>query len=320
MKIPNLILSLVAGMILLTACAGDNSADGAELAGVTWVLMELNGETPLAESRTTLQLAAEQLSGNAGCNHYGGSYEIKGDSLRFDGIYSTEMACLEPDGLMDQELIYLDLLRGADQFELTGDVLRIFSETKPVLVFKIQADEPVSIEPTIEPAVEPAVETENLVVVETAPSPTFPLVFDPPDGWNPYQDPPTGISVYIPEDWIVTGIIEGEYAILQSYPEDKYVGGERREDGDTKCDLNIRPEGERAEDMIVQWQSDPMTAIVSQEEFSFQTGGTGQRFVIDNLGRATVYLAEINQRVVLLACFGDFSRVDAIARTLNALE
>ena len=314
MKIPNLILSLVAGMILLTACAGDNSADGAELAGATWVLMELNGETPLAESRTTLQLAAEQLSGNTGCNHYGGSYEIKGDSLRFDGIYSTEMACLEPDGLMDQELIYLDLLRGADQFELNADVLTVYAESNPILVFVIQSDEPVSAEPTLEP--------DTSVAVEAAPSPTSTTspIFEPPEGWNPYQDPVTNISLFIPEDWIVTGIIEGEYAILQSYPEDKYVGGERREEGDTKCDLSIRPEGERAEDMIEQWQSDPMTAIVSQEEFSFQTGGTGQRFVIDSLGRATVFLAEINQRVVLLACFGDFSRVDAIARTLNALE
>ena len=142
----------------------------------------------------------------------------------------------------------------------------------------------------------------------------------PSDGFNPYQDPQTGISVYIPESWIVTSIIEGEYAILQSYPEDKYVGGERREDGDTKCDLSIRSEGDRVEELIEQWKSNDMTTIVSEEEFNFQSGLSGQRFEIDSMGRATVFITEINQRVILLTCFGDFTRVDEIAATLNASD
>jgi hypothetical protein len=146
------------------------------------------------------------------------------------------------------------------------------------------------------------------------------VVFTPPGGFNPYQDPGTGISIYIPEDWIVTGIIAGEYAILQSYPEDNYIGGEGREEGDTKCDLNIRPEGDQVDDLIAQWQSDAMTTIVSEEKFSFQSGSTGQRFVIDSMGRATVFITELNQRVVLLTCFGDFTHVDEIAATLQAVE
>lgn len=63
-----------------------------------------------------------------------------------------------------------------------------------------------------------------------------------------------------------------------------------------------------------------MTTIVSKESFSLQTGLMGQRFVIDSMGRATVFLTEINQRIVLLTCFGDFTPVDAIATTLNTLE
>ena len=60
--------------------------------------------------------------------------------------------------------------------------------------------------------------------------------------------------------------------------------------------------------------------IVSNDEFSFQSGLTGQRFVIDSMGRATVFITKINQRVVLLTCFGDFSSVDEIAATLKGLE
>jgi hypothetical protein len=63
-----------------------------------------------------------------------------------------------------------------------------------------------------------------------------------------------------------------------------------------------------------------MTTIVSDEEFIFQSGLSGQRFVIDSMGRATVFITEINQRVVLLTCFGDFSEVDQIAATLQATE
>jgi hypothetical protein len=63
-----------------------------------------------------------------------------------------------------------------------------------------------------------------------------------------------------------------------------------------------------------------MTTIVSEAEFVYQSGLTGQRFVIDNMGRSTVFITEINQRVVLLTCFGDFSMVDEIAATLNTSE
>ena len=299
-------------VILLSSCSGNEVKVESQLQGKTWVLSTYTDTQPMAGRHPSLEFDAGQISGTTGCNHYGGTYQIEGDTIRFEGIFSTEMACLEPTGLMEQERIYLDLLRVADQVELNEDVLTFYAESNPILVFEIQSDEPVSIDPTLEP--------ENPVVVDAAPSPTSPPVFTPPEDWNPYQDPGTGISVYIPDGWIVTSIIEGEYAILQSYPEDKYVGGGMRADGDTKCDLSIRPEGDRAEELIEQWKSNDMTTIVTDEEFIFQSGLSGRRFVIDSMGRATVFITEINQRVTLLTCFGDFTRVDEIATTINAPE
>ena len=299
-------------VLLLSSCSGNEPNIEAQLQGKTWVLYTYNDTQPIADHHPSLEFDAGQISGTTGCNHYGGTYQIDGDSIYFEGVFSTEMACLEPDGLMEQERIYLELLWVADQFQLTDHELTFYSASNPILVFEIQSDEPVSIEPTLEP--------ENPVLVDAAPSPTSPPVFSPPEGFHKYQDPVTGISVYIPESWIVTGIIEGEYAILQSYPEDKYVGGGMRADGDTKCDLSIRPEGDRAEELIEQWKSNDMTTIVTDEEFIFQSGFSGRRFVIDSMGRATVFITEINQRVTLLTCFGDFTRVDEIATTINALE
>jgi heat shock protein HslJ len=280
------------------------------LQGKTWLLTSYNETQPITDRHPTLEFDGDQVSGTTGCNHYGGMYQVDGNSIRFEGIFSTEMACLEQDGLMEQERIYLELLRTADQFDLDESTLTFFAALIPILVFEIQLDEPTSIGPITDP--------NDSVSVTVAPTSTVTPEYEPPEGWNPYQDPGTGISVYIPGDWIVTGIIEGEYAILQSYPEDKYVGGEMREDGDTKCDLSVRSEGERADDLIEQWNSNSMTTIVSENEFIYQSGVTGQRFVIDSMGRATVFITEINQRVVLLTCFGDFSLVDEIALTLNS--
>jgi hypothetical protein len=38
----------------------------------------------------------------------------------------------------------------------------------------------------------------------------------PPAGFKEYQDAVAGISIYIPENWTVTGVVDGEYAIFQS--------------------------------------------------------------------------------------------------------
>jgi len=299
-------------VILLSSCSEDEQKVELQLQDKTWVLTTYNDTQPIAERHPILKFEADQISGTTGCNHYGGTYQVEEDSIRFEGIFSTEMACLEPEGLLEQERIYLELLRTVDQFELTDDQLTIFVASTPVLVFEIQSGEAASIEPVSDP--------NDSVSVATVPTSTIAPVYDPPEGYNPYQDPVTGISIYIPQDWIVTGIIEGEYAILQSYPEDKYVGGEMREEGDSKCDLLIRSEGERVEDLIQSWKSNSMTTIVSDEEFIFQSGSSGQRFVIDSMGRAVVFIIEIDQRVVQLTCFGDFSKTDQIAATLQASE
>jgi hypothetical protein len=129
-----------------------------------------------------------------------------------------------------------------------------------------------------------------------------------------------GVSVYIPESWIVTGVVPGEFAILQSYPESKYVGGEALEQGDTKCDLNIRPPGTTAADLIQQWKSDPNTIIVSESEVVLQSGQLGTRMELENMGRSLSMITEANDRAVVLTCFGAFEPFDEIAVSFGASE
>jgi heat shock protein HslJ len=303
MKISKFILIICSLLFLLNACIRSSDVGVVDLEGRTWVLTSYTDIQPVVGHQPTLQFEDGQVSGTTGCNHYGGSYQLEGDSIRFEALFSTEMACLDPDGLMEQEQVYLGLLRAINRFEMNDLELSLFTEAGQDLVFEIQQKNP-----------------EEPMVRLDPPTPALSPTFAPPASFKEYQDVEAGVSLYIPEGWVVTGVIPGQYAIFTSYPTDKYVGGEVREPGDTKCDLNIRPEDESTEGVIQQWQSDSMTTIVSEDTFTLQTGLMSQRFVIDSMGRATVFLTEINQRIVLLTCFGDFTPVDAIATTLNTLE
>ena len=294
--------------LILSACGLINLPSEDPLNDQTFVLKTYNDQTPIDDREPTLYFEAGQISGTTGCNHYGGNYQVKGETIIIEGVYSTEMACLEPVGLMDQERAYLELLVDADQYKLKGSLLTLFASSESILVFEIQVNDP-SIEPPIGSMDSGAVDSD--VSATSAPD------FQAPEGSNEYQDPITGISVHIPENWIVTGIIEGQYAILQSYPEDKYIGGERREEGDTKCDLNFQPTGTQMEELIDQWESDDSILILSEDMFEFPDGVIGKHFEIERLGHATVFMAEINHQVVLLTCYGDVSMVEDIAATLR---
>lgn len=122
--------------ILLSACAGNSPASERHLDKTSWVLTTYNDSRPIEGTRPTIQFEDGQVSGNAGCNHYGGSYQIEGDVISFDALFSTEMACMDPDGVMAQERTYLELLRSAQRFELVDGALTIFGGSQQTLTFE----------------------------------------------------------------------------------------------------------------------------------------------------------------------------------------
>jgi heat shock protein HslJ len=283
------------------------------LTGTTWALIELNGEKPIESTILTIEFEMGQISGNAGCNLYGGNYMIEGEKINFDSIYNTEMACQTHEGVMDQEQQYLEILRMADRFSLDENELIIYDSIGGSLLF----------EPYDPESDKTVIGDENNTVQVQVPTITEdakPLEDSSTWAYHSYRDQETGITIFIPETWIVTGIIEGDYAILQSYPEDKYIGGEPFESGDTKCDLNIRPAGSRLDELIEQWKSSSMTTILSEVPFALADGGEGIRFEIENMGKSIAVAAELNGRVVVLTCFGEFEIVDEIAATLHIEE
>lgn len=308
MRTLNTTTILLVFAMVLSACATGSAND---LAGTAWMLVAFDGNSPIAGTQLTIEFEDGQASGNTGCNLFSGSYEVDGDEISFGALAWTERGCMEPEGVMQQEQSYMKLLGAAERYELEEGELRIFSESQGILTFRRQGDAPAT---SSQQSPVPPKATEEV------PPPTEAPAFEPPAGFKEYRAESIGVLVYIPETWIEHTVVEGEYVILQSYPKDKYVGGEGLEPGDTKCDLGLRPEGESMTSLIDQWKSDSMATILSEGEIILGSGEPAIRVELDSMGRSNVVITEIGSRVVTLGCFGEFSQFDVIAGTIRSIE
>ncbi|HSR30777.1 MAG TPA: META domain-containing protein [Anaerolineae bacterium] len=125
--ISSILLSVaIAAVVSLAACGGSGAN---ALRDTAWELTSLNGSDLLPGTAIRIEFAADQVSGFAGCNTYGGSYKTTGDSLTLVDLYATEMGCLEPAGILEQESAYLTALRSAARYQIDGRRLEILDET-----------------------------------------------------------------------------------------------------------------------------------------------------------------------------------------------
>lgn len=79
-------------------------------------------ELPVEGSMITLILANGQAGGYGGCNSYGGTYQVEGDTLTFGEMVRTERAC-EDDRITQQEGRYFEALESVARFERTDNLL-----------------------------------------------------------------------------------------------------------------------------------------------------------------------------------------------------
>jgi len=132
------LLTLLALMLALMPAAFAAAQDENPLQGTRWQLIhirELDALIPIPESPITLMFDAEGgAGGSAGCNSYGTSYAVDGDSITFEGAFSTMMACEQ--SIMDLELQYLAALSTATRYEIIDGQLRITFGEEQELVFE----------------------------------------------------------------------------------------------------------------------------------------------------------------------------------------
>ena len=81
----------------------------ASLADTNWAIVDIGGEAVSGELYV-MRFTADQLSGKAGCNGFGGNYTLAGETLTPGMIVATQMACPEP--AMTHEGRTLEILRG----------------------------------------------------------------------------------------------------------------------------------------------------------------------------------------------------------------
>ena len=121
-----MITVLVISGALLAACTGGASAS---VVG-DWKLVSYGSPaqpTPAASDVDTSIVFGEdgKVSGNVGCNGFGGDYKVDGNTITFRQIVSTLMFC---EGLVgDQETTTLHVFAESATFVLDGDTLTITS-------------------------------------------------------------------------------------------------------------------------------------------------------------------------------------------------
>jgi putative lipoprotein len=123
-------------MLALTVTACSNGSGSPSLVG-KWKLTSYgsaDSQTPaVADVDATIEFTNDgTVSGNSGCNGFGGTYEIKDAQIAFSAIVSTLMACDDPR--MAQENAVFQVLKDNVDYKIDGKTLTL-TKDKMVLVF-----------------------------------------------------------------------------------------------------------------------------------------------------------------------------------------
>jgi len=134
MNVKILFVTLIIALMIVACGSKDEKSDPVVLDGTGWTLVTLNGQAPLSGTTITAAFSEGEVTGQSGCNSYFGPYTLDGNALQFDMIGMTEMACLEPEGLMDQEMAYLGALQAVAEARLVDGQLEMLDDSGAVIL------------------------------------------------------------------------------------------------------------------------------------------------------------------------------------------
>lgn len=124
---------------------GNNSVS--ELINKPWKLQSFGviGEEKslIPDTEITIRFNEDKgYKGSAGCNEYSGTYEVlANDILSISLTGFTEMACVTPSGIMEQEEEYLEALENVYSFEINQDNLKLFYDDDKQKVINFMMDD-----------------------------------------------------------------------------------------------------------------------------------------------------------------------------------
>ena len=119
------------------------------LKGPNWSLQATVGPNPfveepepwpvpnglLGETTITVTFEGSVARGSGGCNSYGAPYSRRDGALSFEEIVITERDCLDPEGIMEQERHYVDLLGAVSSYQIFGDHLWLETSDGRAFIF-----------------------------------------------------------------------------------------------------------------------------------------------------------------------------------------
>lgn len=119
MRISKLLLPAILATVQAGLCVEtDNQPDA--LANSTWTVTEIGDRKALESPAVTLEFRTPgQITGNAGCNRFGGGCRFDDHFIHFSRLRATRRACEE--NVMEQERRFLKLLGDAVTWEVTED-------------------------------------------------------------------------------------------------------------------------------------------------------------------------------------------------------
>lgn len=135
MKKSIFILGALLISLALSSCGLFSGGANAELNGTSWTLESYGGKNLISDTAMTANFESGEISGSASCNHYFGSYRVQGDQFSVEGLGWTEMACMDPEGIMEQEQTIMSLLSTAISFNIEGEKLFLQVESGEELIF-----------------------------------------------------------------------------------------------------------------------------------------------------------------------------------------
>ena len=120
--------------VSLTGCGGAGT-NSDPLDGTSWVLTAYRKSKPIAGTSITATFEGGRVYGSSGCNTYNGSYQVKGGAITVSDLAWTLMACLEPEGVMEQETLVMEYLSDAQTFRFVDGQLQVFQSDGEALTF-----------------------------------------------------------------------------------------------------------------------------------------------------------------------------------------
>jgi len=133
------LMSLATLAIMLVACSAAGGLDA-----TSWKLesyADAAGELVdvLPGSVVTLDFQAAQVSGNASCNNYSGTYQATGSKIEFGPMAATRKMCAQPLGIMEQEDAYLAAMGATAEYNLRGNTLEMKDNRGDVILLFVGA-------------------------------------------------------------------------------------------------------------------------------------------------------------------------------------